>query len=177
MKQAHRALIARYREVKSQLTIEDNLFLFWRFREDDTRRKEALSLPPQAQKRLADSYREAEVKPLLDKLHAERARYVRDWCIHKKFAKISRTALPLTGVAFLLNGIEKDRWNGRIEWGFAVDPMLERRMLWLVIPLIAIMSFPIKITVSRLCGRNVDAITIFSLLTAFLCLLEITALF
>lgn len=173
MKPEHKELIERYRDIKKQIKSDDCSLISWVFRDSPTKKFDALSLPPERRKCIADSYREVYTGNDLASLRKKRVDFVREWKACRYFKRVLCTVLIPVFVAVILNGVERE--NG--SWDFCSENMIDRRMLWLVILLLAALTIPIKGSLFRFFSKRVDGLFIFSFLLIIVCLLELVALF
>ena len=123
MKREHRDTIVKYRRLRRLYTLNPYDFLRLRWADYPGKIFSLRGMSYESVSRLAESYREAELKPILEKLRNDRASFVDSWGCRRRvchFWGAKTQAAILAVLLFLVRGCEKTR--GGVSWD--PDPML-----------------------------------------------------
>lgn len=174
MKREHRDTIVKYRRLSRLYTMNPYDFLRLRWTDYPEKFFSLRGMSYESVSRLAESYREAELKPILEKLRNDRVSFVDSWGCRRKvchFWGAKTQAAILAALLFFIRGCERHR--GEVRWD--PEPMLEgagfTAGLIIIAALIALATGQL---VRQFTGRKVSFSARFS---ALLLLILIAALF
>lgn len=118
MKPEHKAAIAKYRRLKRLYRMNPYEFLRSRWADHPEKYLSLRGMSYESVSRLAESYRETELKPILEKLRNDRVSFVDSWGCRRRvghcFQGAKAQAAILTALLFSVRGCENH--DGEAYW-------------------------------------------------------------